>query len=70
MTDPLKEAEEEGHAAAVRIIEDLVSTKDLDQCVAEIRLAASEDNKFNFFLLRGIASLAALGLESSTQQST
>jgi hypothetical protein len=63
MTDPLKEAREQGLAAGVQIIADLVRTRDLDQCVSQIRLAAANDSKFNWHLLEAIASLAALGSE-------
>lgn len=64
MTDPLAEARDEGRAAGVRIIEDLVRTRDLDECVSQIRTAALNDSKFNWHLLESIASLAALGYEA------
>lgn len=69
MTDPLEEAREEGRAAAVRIIEDLVRTRDLDECAKQIQTAATNDTAFNFNLLKGIASFAALGWELSSDQS-
>ena len=64
MTDPLQEAREQGLAAGVQIVSDLVRTGDLDECVSQIRLAAANDSKFNWHILEAIASLAAKGLEA------
>ena len=63
MSDPLAEAQENGRAAGVRIIEDLVRNRDVDECVNQIRTAALNDSKFNWHLLESIAALAARGFE-------
>lgn len=68
MADPLEEAREQGLAAGVQIIADLVRTGDLDECVNQIRLSAANDSKFNWHVLERIASLAALGMEAATAQ--
>ncbi|OWY04702.1 hypothetical protein B6V75_00680 [Thioclava sp. F1Mire-8] len=68
MSDPLAEFHENGRAAGVRIIEDLVRNGDMDECVNQIRTAAINDSKFNWHLLESIAALAAYGLENSEDQ--
>lgn len=64
MTDPLKDALEQGLAAGAQIIADLVRTGDKDECVNQMRLAAANDNKFNWHLLEAIAVMAAQGWET------
>ena len=66
MTDAFQGAREQGLAAGAQIIEDLVRTRDLDECVNQIRVAVANDTKFNWHLLEAIASLAALGWERSS----
>jgi len=66
MTDPLQEVREQGLAAGVQIIADLVRTRDLDECISQIRLAAINDSKFNWHVLESIASFAAKGFESNS----
>lgn len=68
MNDPLAEAEENGRAAGVRIIEDLVRNSDVAECVNQIRTAALNDSKFNWHLLESVVALAALGLEAPEGQ--
>ena len=63
MSETLAEAQENGRAAGVRIIEDLVRNRDVDECVNQIRTAALNDSKFNWHLLESIAALAARGFE-------
>lgn len=58
-------SDDPGFTAARRIIEDLIRTNDLQECVNQIRTAASVDSRFNTRIIEGIASLAALALEKS-----
>lgn len=62
--DPLEKARINGLSAGVRIIDDLVHNGDLDECINRIRLAATNDSKFNWHLIEAIASLAATGFQS------
>ncbi|WP_146681552.1 hypothetical protein [Thioclava sp. F28-4] len=64
MSDRLAEAQENGRAAGVQIIEDLVRNHDFIECVNQIRTAALNDSKYNWHLLESIAALAARGLEN------
>jgi hypothetical protein len=66
MTDPLEKLEVEGRTAGRRIVQDLILSNDLDECVSQVRLAASVDSKFNWHLIEAIVSLAATALEDST----
>jgi hypothetical protein len=63
MTDPLEKLEVEGRIAGRKIVEDLIRSDDLDECVNQVRLAASVDSKFNYHLIEAIVSLAATALE-------
>lgn len=62
-------SEEPDFTAARRIIEDLIRTSDLQECVSQIRTAAKVDSEYNARILEGIASLAALGLEKAINDS-
>ncbi|MBB3998868.1 hypothetical protein [Aureimonas pseudogalii] len=63
MSDLLREAEENGRAAGIAIIDDLVRTRDMDNCISQVRLAASDNSKFNWHLLETILALASLEME-------
>lgn len=67
MSDPLYDARDDGREAGLRIIEDLIRSNDLAECVMQIRTAASNDSKFNWHLIEAIASMAALGLEAGRE---
>jgi hypothetical protein len=68
MSDPLAEAQENGRAAGLRIVEDLVRNRDVDESVSQIRTAALNDSKFNWHLLESIVALAARSLENPDDQ--
>lgn len=51
---------ERGIEAAMLYINDLVRNEDIDAFVKAIEVAVDNDNKFNFYLLRAVAAVAAL----------
>jgi hypothetical protein len=61
MGDPLEDDQDQGRKAGVRILEDLIRTRDVAECINQVRLAASVDNKFNWHLIETIVAMAAKG---------